>query len=465
MAESITGLISKQQRNNWIRLRTLILLRWIAIIGQITAITVAQRVYNLQLELGLCYLAIGISVIGNLVAVFVFPESKRLSEFENFLMVLFDLLQLAFLLYLTGGLHNPFALLVLGPVTVAANVMGLRSTLFIGTTAVILVTLLAEFHIPLRTANGFVHEMPPLFVYGNWVAIIIAIVFMSAYSRRINSEMRSMADALAATQLALSREQKLTDLGGVVAAAAHELGTPLATIKLTSSELVDELDDHPDLQEDAALIREQADRCRVILRDMGRVGKDDLHLRTAPLSTVVNEAAEPHLDRGKEVHFEEGPLQDGTVMQPTILRKPEIIHGLRNLIQNAVDFARGNVWIETAWNDDRITVRITDDGRGYPTHILGRIGDPFMRRRRTETERTARPEYEGMGLGLFIAKTLLERTGARLRFSNAAEAASKTAGGKTRRGAIVEVTWPRRMIDAKAEENLIPPGENQPIEI
>jgi two-component system, sensor histidine kinase RegB len=465
MAESNSELISRLQRNNWIRLRTLILLRWIAILGQITAITVAQRVYNLQLELGLCYLAIGISVIGNLIAISVFPESKRLSEFENFLMVLFDLLQLAFLLYLTGGLHNPFALLVLGPVTVAANVMGLRSTLFIGATAIILVTLLADFHIPLRTANGFVHETPPLFVYGNWVAIIIAIIFMSAYSRRINSEMRLMSDALAATQLALSREQKLTDLGGVVAAAAHELGTPLATIKLASSELVDELDDRPELQEDAALIREQADRCRVILRDMGRAGKDDLHLRTAPLSTIVNEAAEPHLNRGKAVHFDEGPEMGGGVLQPTILRKPEIIHGLRNLIQNAVDFARANVWIETSWSEDSITIRITDDGRGYPTHILGRIGDPFMRRRRTETDRKARPEYEGMGLGLFIAKTLLERTDARLRFSNSAGGARGDEGSERRRGAVVEVKWPRTKIDAMEDENMIPLGENQRIQI
>lgn len=465
MAESGIGLFSGQHRNNWIRLRTLILLRWIAIIGQISALTIAQRVYHLQLEVGLCYLAIGISVIGNLIAVFVFPESKRLSEFENFLMVLFDLLQLAFLLYLTGGLHNPFALLLLAPVTVAANVMGLRSTLFICTTAVILVTVLAEFHLPLRTQNGFIHEVPPLFVYGNWVAIIIAIIFMSAYSRRINSEMRNMGDALAATQLALSREQKLTDLGGVVAAAAHELGTPLATIKLASAELVDELDERPDLKEDANLIREQADRCRVILRDMGRAGKDDLHLRQAPLSAVVNEAAEPHLDRDKIVHFEEGPASGGGVMQPTILRKPEIIHGLRNLIQNAVDFSRENVWVQTSWTDDQISVRIVDDGRGYPPQLIGRIGDPFMRRRRAETERKKRPEYEGMGLGLFIAKTLLERTGAQLRFSNASEGSTKTKGPGQRRGAVVEVTWPRSKIDAQEDENLVPIGQNQPIEI
>ena len=465
MRSSHTGLISEEERSSWIRLRTLILLRWVAIAGQLTAITVAQRMYNIQLELGLCYLAVGVSVIGNLIAIFVFPENKRLSETENFLMVLFDLLQLSFLLYLTGGLHNPFALLLLGPVTISATVMTLRSTIMIGGTAIILVTLLAEFHLPLRTEQGFILRIPDIFVFGNWTAIIIATIFMGAYSRRVSTEMHSMGDALAATQMALAREQKLTDLGGVVAAAAHEMGTPLATIKLASSELIEELDNAPELKEDALLIREQADRCRDILRDMGRAGKDDLHLRQAPLIAVLQEAADPHMRRGKTIHFEEGPIADGDDMQPSILRKPEVIHGLRNLIQNAVDFARANIWVEAVWTDDIISVRILDDGRGYPSHLIGRIGDPFVRRRKTDVERRTRPEYEGMGLGLFIAKTLLERTGAELTFSNGSDPYQNVTSDKNRRGAIVEVVWPRAMIDAKADNNVVPMGMNQPIEV
>ena len=240
MRDTEFSLMLGEERSHWIRLRTLIMLRWFAIAGQLIAITVAQQLYNLQLELGLCLLAIGVSVISNLLAIFVFPENKRLSEFENFLMVLFDLLQLGFLLYLSGGLHNPFALLVLAPVTISAAMMGLRSTLIIGGTAIILVTLMAEFHMPLRTAQGFVLRIPDVFIFGNWTAIVIAILFIGANSFRISTEMRRMSDAVSATQLALSREQKLTDLGGVVAAAAHELGTPLATIKLASGELIDE---------------------------------------------------------------------------------------------------------------------------------------------------------------------------------------------------------------------------------
>ncbi len=446
---------SDDRRANWIRLRTLIVLRWFAIAGQLAAITVAQKMYGLQLELGLCYLAIGASAIANLVATFIFPENKRLTESQNMLTVLFDLLQLSFLLFLTGGLHNPFALLMLGPVTISAAVLTLRSTVFLGGTAIILVSLLAQFNFPLRTEQGFILSMPDVFLFGNWIALIIAIVFISAYSIRITSEIHSMSDALSATQMALSREQKLTDLGGVVAAAAHELGTPLATIKLASGELYDELSDRSDLQEDAALIREQADRCRDILRDMGRAGKDDLHLHQAPLRAVLEEAAEPHMDRGKEIIFQ---IIGPEIAQPTILRKPEIIHGVRNLIQNAVDFAKSQIWVEASWAQDTISLRIMDDGNGFPPHLLGRIGDPFMKRRRSASEKGARPGYEGMGLGLFIAKTLLERSGAELSFANGREESSSQGGGI---GAVVEVKWLRRQIDALEGDRPVTKGENQ----
>jgi two-component system sensor histidine kinase RegB len=439
----------------------MIVLRWVAIVGQLTAILVGQYVYGLQLELGLCYFAVGLSVIGNLVASFVFPENKRLSERENLSMVMFDLLQLGFLLFLSGGLHNPFALLLLGPVTVSAAVLTTRSTLLAGGTAIAMVTLLSKFHLSLKTDQGFILRVPDIFLFGNWIALVIAIVFIGAYSRRITSEMHSMSDALTATQMALSREQKLTDLGGVVAAAAHELGTPLATIKLASSELMDELENREDLWADAALIREQANRCRDILRDMGQAGKDDLHLRQAPLMTVIAEAAEPHAHRGKAVHFSHDPLAGVEMSQPAILRKPEIIHGLRNLVQNAVDFANKNVWVEGHWTTNTISIRIVDDGTGFPPHLIGRIGDPFVGRRKTPSEGQDRPGYEGMGLGLFIAKTLLERSGAELSFANGSDPYMTAPDTAKHTGAIVEVKWPRDTIDARHGSNAIPLGENQ----
>jgi two-component system sensor histidine kinase RegB len=452
MTQSEFGIFQERQRGSFIRLRTMIWLRWCAIVGQLTAITLAQKLYNLQLELGLCYLAVGVSIVGNLIAIFVFPENKRLNEAENFLMVLFDLLQLCFLLYLTGGLHNPFTILVLGPVIVSATIMTLRSTIIIGATALALVTLMVFFHLPLRTEQGFIMRIADVFVFGQWIAIIIAVVFLSLYARQITEEMNSMSDAVVATQMALSRTQMLNNLGGVVAAAAHELGTPLATIKLTSAELIEELSDQPDLQEDARLIREQADRCRDILQSMGRAGKQDLQIRSAPLVEVIREAAEPHLNRGKDVLIDAEGFDENAFDPPLALRRPEIIHGLRNLIQNAVDFARSTVWVEAAWTEKTVSIRILDDGPGYPTNMLGRIGDPFVRNRKTERDRKARPEYEGMGLGLFIAKTLLQRSGAELSFANGADRAN---GSSQRRGAIVEVVWPREAIVPP----LLPKGE------
>ena len=461
MSDIQLGALNGHDRGNWVRLRTIILLRWAAVVGQLVALFVAQWAYNLQIEMGLCLLVVSVSVMGNLIAMFIFPENKRLSETENLLMVLFDLLQLALLLYLTGGLHNPFYILILGPVTVSALVLTLRSTVFLGITAILAVTLLAEFHLPLRTEQGFLLRVPDIFVFGNWVAITIAVVFLSFYSRRVTQEMHSMSDALQATQMALAREQKLTDLGGVVAAAAHELGTPLATIKLTSAELIEELDDFPELQEDARLIREQADRCRDILRSMGRAGKDDLMLRQAPLGTVVREAAAPHVNRGKNIHFRDGLDSEDSQNQPVILRRPDVIHGLRNLLQNGVDFAQANVWVETEWDDDIVSVRIMDDGTGYPPNMMGRIGDPFMRLRRSEPDRGQRPGYEGMGLGLFIAKTLLERSGAELSFANGRDPYLVSAEQPEKCGAIVEVIWPRAKIDARSTENITPMGENR----
>jgi two-component system sensor histidine kinase RegB len=456
------GLMNRKTRSDWVRLRTLILLRWLAITGQLTAITVADQTFGMQLPHGLCYLVVGAAVIANLIAIFVFPESKRLSEAEAMGSLLFDVSQLAALLYLTGGLNNPFALLILVPVTISASALELRTTVILGGVAIALVTLVGLFNLPLRFADGTVLRVPGMFEFGFWLSIVIGILFLALYSRRVATEIRSMSDALLATQMALAREQKLTDLGGVVAAAAHEFGTPLATIKLVSSELAEELADRPDLREDALLIRAQADRCRDILRSMGRAGKDDRHLRQAPFGTLLREAAEPHLDRGRGVEFGLGPGPGGDDRQPNVYRFPEVIHGLRNLVQNAVDFSRSTVWIDGSWTATTITVRIVDDGDGYPAHVIGRIGDPFVRSRRSaEDDARHLPDYEGMGLGLFIAKTLLERSGAELSFANGANPFLTEHERPQRSGAIVEVVWPLSRLAARETEPL---GENTRIE-
>ena len=464
MAFHLTSLLNTPARGNWIRLRTLIVLRWWAILGQVSALVVAQQLYGLSLHEGLCFLVIGVSVITNLVAGFIYPENKRLTERQTMMIVLYDMVQLGLMLYLTGGLNNPFSILIVGPVIVSATALSSRHTVFLAIVAVVIVSALTEYHLPLRTADGFILRVPDLFLFGNWVAIVIAVVFLGVYSRWIVAEMDAMSDALQATQMALAREQKLTDLGGVVAAAAHELGTPLATIKLTSSELAEELSDQPELKDDALLIRDQADRCRDILCSMGRMGKDDLHLRDAPLAALIEEAAEPHLARGKVIHFDHGGGLLSLHEQPNVLRQPGVIHGLRNLIQNAVDFARTSVWVESEWGETSVTVRIMDDGRGYAPSMIGRIGEPFVRQRAPASNDTGRPGYEGMGLGLFIAKTLLERSGAELIFANGAEFFQNRNSHSDRTGAFVQVTWPRHRLEVKPEERRRALGKNIPLQ-
>jgi two-component system, sensor histidine kinase RegB len=444
----------RDTRSDHLRLRTLILLRWMAVFGQVVAIAVADRLFGLDLPLLPCFLVIAASVLANLAATFLAPENKRLSETEAMVTLLFDITQLAVLLYLTGGLTNPFALLILAPVTIAANALQLRTALFLGLVAIALVSVLALSSWPLVFATGEVLILPPLFEFGTWLALVIGIAFIGLYARRVSQEIRTMGDALLATRLALAREQQLTDLGGVVAAAAHELGTPLSTITLVAAELEDELDDRPEQREDAALIRREADRCRDILRSMGRAGKDDLLLRRAPVEAILREAAEPHANRGRRLDFLLAPGPGGDPVQPTILRRPETIHSLRNLIQNAVDFAASSVAIEAEWSDKELTVRIVDDGPGFPAGMLGRIGDPFMRPRRDQSQRVARPGYDGMGLGLFIAKTLLKRTGATLSATNRDDETSQS-------GAVVTLRWPLRRIAADAAAPL---GENALIE-
>lgn len=453
-----TGLEGFSNRSNWVRLRTLVLLRWMAIAGQVSALFVARFHLGITLDLGLCMALVALSVVTNLTSGIMFPHTRRLTQLEALALLVFDVVQLSALLYLTGGLDNPFALLLLAPTTIAAAALEARSTALVAVLTIIFTSLLAVYNVPLILPDGTRIAVPRLYAFGFWLALVIGVVFLGLYAFRISRELHAMGNALLATQMVLAREQKMSALSGVVAAAAHELGTPLATIKLTSSELADELADRPELREDARLIREQADRCRDILRSMGRAGKEDLHMRAAPFAAVLDEAAEPHLNRNALVHVNLPDASAGP--QPLVRRQPEIIHGLRNLIQNAVDFSRTSVWIDLSWTPSTIQMRIVDDGPGFPPGLIGRIGDPFMRHRSLRTEQGAnRDHYEGMGLGLFIAKSLLERTGATLRFENADDPLSLSDGAPARCGAQVTVTWRREAIEASAADSV---GENRP---
>ena len=463
MAEYIPFLAT-DARSTWLRLRTLVLLRWLAVLGQSVTVLVADLGLGVLVPHTPVAMVIGTSAALNFLAMTLLAENRRLTEREAVLTLLFDLCQLGALLALTGGLGNPFALLMMAPVTISATVLSRRATIFLALAAGVIITLLLRFYVPLQTVDGRPVSVPPVLAVGNWAAVLIGTAVLAIFVRRVTNETFSMSQALAATQMALAREQRLNVLGGVVAAAAHELGTPLATIKLASTELIEELADRPQLQEDARLVREQADRCTGILRAMGPRGNEDALVRRAPLSSVVEEAAAPHAERGIRLilRVEGGPIEDGPEVQPELPRRPEIIAGLRNLIQNAVDFARSTVWIDLDWTDAQLRVVIGDDGPGYPQDLIGRIGDPFVRGRTALP--AERPGYDGMGLGLFIAKTLLERSGAQIAFSNGAEPDGTPAEFARPSGAIVTVVWPREAIGPDAGDPRAPLGANAPVQ-
>lgn len=424
---SATGLPRDRPRAEPIRRRTLVLLRWVALGGQLLAILAAWLI-GVRFPVLSALALVGAGAALNL---WMTASPARVTQSGAAWQLVFDLVQISALIGLTGGMSNPFALLMLVPVTIAATALGDRQTVMVGVVTVVMISLAGWLAAPLDHPTLDL-MMPPILQLAHWVAILIGVVFFATYARRVSGELATMTDALFATQMALAREQKLQHLGGVIAAAAHEMGTPLATIKLIAAEMQDELaealPDRTDLAEDALTLTQSADRCRDIMRSMGRAGKDDLQLHAAPLQTVLEEAAEPHTARGPAVTIRLADLPNA----PVIRRDPGLIHGLRNIIQNAVDFAESRVTIDADWTADHLIVVVEDDGPGFPAPTLGQLADPFPVSRRNDH----RPGYEGMGLGLFIARALLEGTGARLRFDN----------GKD--GAKVTVLWPIARIRA-----------------
>jgi two-component system sensor histidine kinase RegB len=456
-------LFDMQARGDWVRLRTLVTLRWIAVAGQTLAVLVASQAMDFQLPLAYCALLISASATVNVVAQAIYPTEKRLSERGTLLSLFFDLVQLVILLMVTGGLNNPFAVLILAPVTISATALRLQSTLWLGIAAMAAVTLMSVVYLPLVQADGTALEVPELYRSGISAALAIVVAFLSIYARRVTVEGYAMSQALSAAQVELANEQRLAAIGGIAAATAHELGTPLATIKLVAGELARELKGRPELAEDVALIRQEADRCGAILADLGRGGRDDRQIKNAPVSAIIEEAAGLHRNRGKRVLIRvDGAMADEPREdEPMAARSPELIHGLRNVIQNAVDFAASTVWVDVDFDAGGLRIAVGDDGPGFSSDILPRLGEPYVstRHRGTSPEFDADPdrdsgsEYEGMGLGLFIARTLLERTGAQVSFANGSDARQRHGADRETPaelahppGAIVEMVWPASIL-------------------
>lgn len=447
-----------------IKLDTLVRLRWLAIFGQSLAVIFVWLVLGYKFEAWLCLALIGLSAWLNLYLQLQFRKVVRLSALPATILLTYDSAQLGGLLYLTGGLQNPFSLLLLVPAVVSATTQPARYTIFLASLITLLATLLIWFNQPLPWVNNNPPELPLLYVFAIWTAILLTMIFLSIYAFRIAQEGQLLVNALSATELVLANEQHLTTLDGLATAAAHELGTPLATIQLVSRELERELFDDDPIKEEIVLLRSQAERCREILGTLRSLSGDEhANFTKMRLTSLISEVIEPFEDEGIEIR---ACFPESLEGQPVLMRNPGLIYGLGNLLENAVDFAHSRVDIKASWTETSITVRIMDDGPGFAQSILARLGDPYVTTRALDGKNGADNLSDidskaggnigsgGLGLGFFIAKTLLERSGAQVSVSNRQADNSGNRGADlpkeqgTRTGALIHLHWPRGQIEA-----------------
>jgi len=424
-----------------LRRSTLVTLRWTAITGQVVAIIVVAYVLGFSFLIWPCVIVIGLSAFINIIVAVSLPLDRRVGDWEAAAQLGFDLLQLSALIGLTGGMSNPFALLLLAPVVTGATTLSRRVLIILGILATGLSFGLLYTSYPLPWSPTGEFELPFIYSLGAWVALLVGAVFTSLYAWRAAKESRRMSEALAATEAVLAHEQKLSALGGLAAAAAHELGTPLATIQVTAKEMSRELAVDTPLGEDARLMLSQAKRCRDILQQLAMRGDEgDVIHDQLSIESVLEEAVQPFIGIkgiGPSIEI----LVSGDGPMPQIKRQAELLYGLKNFIENAVDFAGANVKINGIWSDTKIAITIEDDGPGFDPTVRERLGEPYVTRR--EGRRPSADEMGGdglekaggLGLGVFIAKTLIERTGGRVNFARA------TVGG-----AKVTLTWPRNRL-------------------
>jgi two-component system sensor histidine kinase RegB len=414
--------------------RTLAAIRWVAVAGQAAALLVVHFGLGYPLPLGPALAAVCASVLVNLVIAIRRPAGTSLTEQAAARYLAYDIVQLAVLLYLTGGLENPFAFLLLAPVAVSATVLSLFSTVALCVLTLVCVTALAVWHLPLPW-SGPPPQLPITYVLGVWVALVVGILFFAAYTCRVAEEARRLSDGLAATQLALAREQQVSALGALAAAAAHELGSPLGTIAIAAREIERELAEGSTIGEDVSLVISETDRCRKILAEFAHNSGNDsgMPFSRLPIGAVVEQAASRHMRDGVEIILDARPFPESSLSAaPSAPASAEIIQGIGNLIQNALQFARTEVRVSTRWDGATVQVTIGDDGPGFPQMVLERLGEPYLSVRHGGGDH--------MGLGIFIAQTLLQRAGGMLTFRN-----RDSARGVT--GAQVTVSWERKVLE------------------
>lgn len=420
-----------------VRVQTLVLVRWIAIAGQFLALLVVGLGMEYALPWPAALGTIGMAAIVNLGLSWVYRRRDRIGGRAALLQLGFDLLQLALLLFLTGGLDNPFALLLLAPVTIAVTLLSTRQTLALVLVALLLLLGLYFWHLPLPWADNSAFKLPPVYRLGILAAIGVGMLFLTFYAWQVSAEARRRQMALLATQEALDRETRMGALGSLAAAAAHELGGPLGTITLIAGDLKYALPEDHELSEDVKLLNQEVARAREILISISKRAEADHPFPEVRLPTLLREVLTSFEPTRVPVELRlPWPAGEG----PVVPRMPELLHGFSNLIANALRHANSNVWIRGGQKDDGVFVAIEDDGPGFGADLLPRLGEPFLG-----------PSVSGSGstgLGIFIATTLLERLGVQLRFEN-----RETGGARVEcawRNADIEAT--RQAVHTNAEE-------------
>src|ERR1700742_4353931 len=426
----------------YVRLDTILRLRWLAVLGQLAAIFVVAQGLEFEVEVVPCLAIISLSAAFNLSFQIAFDPMRRLEPSYAAALLALNIIELAGLLYFTGGLGNPFSFLFLAPVLISSTALPIRLTIALGLLATVCAAVLVFLHEPLPWDPDDPLVLPPIYLLGVWLSIAVAIGVTSLYAFQVAEESRQLSDALAATELVLAREQHLTQLDGLAAAAAHELGTPLSTIVLISRELERTLTGNTQIFGDIKTLREQAQRCRDILAKITQLSSTGAPFDRMKLSTLIEETVAPHRDFGVTIKVR---IAVAGAKEPVGSRNPAILYGVGNILENAVDFARGEVEVNAWWNADTVEIVVSDDGPGFAPDILKRIGEPYLSRRRGTEDATS--ERSVLGLGVFIARTLLERTGATISFSNRVF---------PDHGAVVQIAWPRaRFETAEAGQNAI----------
>ncbi len=402
---------------------TLTILRYIAIFGQFFAVNLVYFYLSLPFPIELSYAIIFIGLLTNLYLQFAI-KINQLKDLYASAFLIYDLIQLSILLYLTGGIFNPFSFLLIIPAIVSSTFLSMGSTIILGFITSLLILFISFFHLPLPGEDMNLLHFPNFYKIGILISILIGLVFLSYFGIRFSGETKKRSQALNKLQEVISKEYELESLGGQAAAAAHSLGTPLATISVVAKELKKDLGENKEFSKDIDLLISQTKRCSEILKQISKKQfEEDIFLSSIKFEDLLEEIVNSFKETSsKKITF----IIDEDQNKISIQRTPEIIYGLRNFIGNAVKFSRSKVKINLKSNDELIEIRIYDDGPGIPEDIINKIGEPYIKSKSKELNLNS-----GLGLGTFLGKTLLERQKANLSFRRNSELG----------GALVIISW------------------------